>query len=380
MITYRFADERDMESIIDFINMVFSMLRVPHNFEEMLPKVYGQVNRHPEIHAIAEEDGKICGCLGLHVFPLTVCGETLRVGYLGSMSVHPRMRGQGVMKVLMEMQIAAGKERGLDMMVLGGQRQRYQYYGFETCGGTFGYSISAANVRHALGDVDAGGLTFTPMTQEDVPYALALYSTQSVCGARTEKNFLDCVRSYREKPMTIRKGGERVGYLVTTQDGASITEILTGDAAMLPAAVKGYALYSGARSLHVDAAPHDARLSEALAPICEGYTIAANSMLSVLNPAKVIGAYMRLAQTIAPLADGALTLAMGERGTVRIAVENGEISVAPAQGDAQITLDAREAHQLLFGFNRFAVPAQARHAAPANWFPLPYHIPEPDSF
>lgn len=380
MITYRFADERDMESIIDFINMVFSMLRVPHNFEEMLPKVYGSENCHPEIHAIAEEDGRICGCVGLYEFPLTVCGETLRVGYVGSVSVHPRMRGRGVMKALMQMQLEAAKEKGLDMVVLGGQRQRYQYYGFETCGGVYRYAISAANVRHALGEADASGLTFAPMTQADVPFALALYGTQPVCGARTEKNFLDSARSYRQQPMILLQGGERAGYVIASQDGQTITEILTQDAALLPAAIKAYALWGGARSLRVDAAAHDLPLNEALAPICEGYTISASSMLSVQNPARVIRAYMRLKQTVAPLADGELTLAFGDRGTVRIAVKGGEITVEEAQAGAELALDARQAHLLLFGFNRFAVPAALRGCAPEGWFPLPFGLPEADSF
>ena len=38
MIEYRFANSEDMDEIIDFINMIFSMLEVPHDFARMLPK------------------------------------------------------------------------------------------------------------------------------------------------------------------------------------------------------------------------------------------------------------------------------------------------------------------------------------------------------
>jgi len=216
MMNYRIARPEDMDGMIDFANMVFSMLRVPHNFEEMLPKVYAAPNLQPEIHVIAEEDGRLCGCLGMLVYPLRVAGETLRIGYMGTMAVHPRVRGRGTMGTLMEKQIERGKEMGLDMLVLGGQRQRYARHGYETCGATYSYSISAANVRHAMAEVEADDMVFSPMTQADVPFVLSLYDTGIVAGARTEGNFLDAVRSYREKPYCVKRNEEELGYLVVS--------------------------------------------------------------------------------------------------------------------------------------------------------------------
>ena len=70
MIEYRWADAQDLDNIIDFINMVFSMLRVPHNFETLLPKVYGKGFRIADIHVVAQEEGRICGCVGMYEFPL----------------------------------------------------------------------------------------------------------------------------------------------------------------------------------------------------------------------------------------------------------------------------------------------------------------------
>lgn len=380
MIEYRFAQPGDMESIIDLINMVFSMLRVPHDFAQMLPKVYSEAHSQPQIHAVAVEDGRVLGCLALLEYPITVAGRTLRMGYLGSMAVHPKLRGQGVMKVLMQMQIDAGIAKGLDMMVLGGQRQRYQYYGFETCGAEYAYSISTPNVRHALRDEDTQGLTFAPMTAADVPQAKALYDAQAVTGARTAENFLACVSSYREKPYVIAVNGEAAGYMVVTEDGAAVTEILTKDDALILPALKGFMQEKGLRGLRVEAAPHDVRLNGLLAPICEGYTIGANNMMRMLKPEAVIPAFMALKKTYAPLADGCMTAALSNLGTYEIAVEHGEIRVARTGREAQLALSQNDMHRLLFGFNPFAVPAAARHMAPEGWFPLPYCIPMPDSF
>ena len=380
MMNYRCAGPQDMDKIIDFANMVFSMLRVPHNFEEMLPKVYAAPNLQPEIHIVAEEEGRLCGCLGMLVYPLRVAGETLRIGYMGTMAVHPRVRGRGTMGTLMEKQIERGKEKDLDVLLLGGQRQRYARHGYETVGATYNYSISAANVRHAMVQEDAEGVAFTPMTQADVPFALSLYDAQLVAGARTEENFLDAVKSYREKPYAVAKNGEAIGYLVTSQDGAYITEIRMKDASLILPAIKGYMAQQGLRLVQVAAAPYDTVLNELLAPLCEGFTISANCMLRLLHPEKVIGAYMKLKAALAPMEDGRLVLGCGEAGTVEIVVSGGETSVRRTEEAPQLALTDQQAAMLLFGFNRFALSAQMRNAAPGSWFPLPLHIPEPDSF
>lgn len=380
MINYRLAEKRDMESIIDFANMVFSMLRVPHNFEEMLPKVYAAPNLQPEIHIVAEEDGRLCGCLGMLVYPLRVAGETLRIGYMGTMAVHPRVRGRGTMGTLMEKQIERGKELGLDMLVLGGQRQRYARHGYETCGATIGYSISAANVRHAMTQVDTNGLCFAPMQQEDVSFALSLYEALPVSGARTAGNFLACVQSYREKPYMITKQGEPAGYLVTSQDGQRITELVMKDEMWILPAIKGYMEEKGMRSLRVDAAPYDAKLNGLLAALCEAYTVSPNCMLRLLNPERVIAAYMKLRAGIEPLEDGRLVLSCGELGKVEIAVADGEVAVCGTDAQPELELSDQQAAMLLFGYNRFGVPVDIRGKTPKSWFPLPLHIPEPDSF
>jgi len=374
---YRVAQAQDLDGIIDFANMVFSMLRVPHNFEDMLPKVYAAPHLKADIHVIAEEEGRLCGCLGMLVYPLRVAGETLRVGYLGTMSVHPRVRGRGTMGALMEKQIERGKEMGLDMLVLGGQRQRYGRHGFETCGATFGYSISAANVRHAMVQEDASGICFAPMQPRDVPFALTLYDRQAVAGARTEENFLDTVKSYREKPYIVTKDSERIGYLVTSPDGLRISEIVMENSGWVLPAIKGYMGERGIRSLHIDAAPHDTVLNSLLVPLCEGYAISANCMLRMLRPERVIAAYLKLKAGMQPLEDGRLVLSCGEAGTVEITVSGGEIAVEKTDEAAKQALTDGEAAMQLFGYNRFGVPDSG---APAGWFPLPFAIAEPDSF
>ena len=380
MIQYRLSESRDMEGLIDHINMIFSMLRVPHNFEEMIPKVYSKELRIDDMHVVAEDEtGRLCGCLGMYVVPLRVMDTTLRVGYLGSMAVHPRARGQGTMGTLMQKQVERGYELGLDMMILGGQRQRYQRSGFETGGASYVYSISRANVRHALADTDADGFAFRRMIQPDVPAMLALYDRQIVAGARREDNFIATLRSYRREAWTILKDEEPVGYVSSTADGQTIGEIIANEPEMILPAIKAWMDFKGAKNLHISAAVYDKTLGELLAPICEAFSLNPNIMIRVLKPETVLPAYMKLKNTVQPLSRGRAVL--GWEGVGNFCFEVGEegITVQKTEEEAPDALSQTDFHQLIFGFNRFAAPKTAAEI-PENWFPLPVHIPDPDSF
>lgn len=369
-----------MEGLIDHINMIFSMLRVPHNFEEMIPKAYGKELRIDDMHVVAEdEEGRLCGCLGMYVFPLRVLDTTLRVGYLGSMAVHPRARGQGTMGTLMQKQVERGYELGLDLIVLGGQRQRYQRSGFETGGASYVYSISRANVRHALADTDVQGISFRAMEAGDVPQMIQLYDSQIVAGARREENFIATLKSYRREAWTIIMEEEPVGYISATADGQTIGEIVLEDPEMILPAIKAWMNERNVRNLHISAAPYDRVLGERLAPVCESFSLNPSIMLRVLRPETVLPAYMKLQNTVKPLSDGRVVLGWEGVGALEFKAEGGEIIVRPTEEEPLDWLSQIDFHQLIFGFNRFAAP-KIKAQIPENWFPLPVHIPDPDSF
>ena len=378
MMHYRLANDSDMDAIIDFIDMIFSMVRVPHDFEALLPKVYGRERRLAGIHMLAEDDaGRLCGCLGMLTYPLRVAGQTLRVGYLGSMAVHPRARGQGVMGELLRRQIGRAQELGLDLLALGGQRQRYGFSGFETGGASYVYSIRQANVRHALADVEA--LTLRDAVESDAPRLFALYDAQPVAGARSEADFLTILRSYGHRAITIEQDGKPAGYLCVSPDGQAVSELAAASPDVILPAIKGWVLAQDVRMLHVTAAPHDTVLNRLLAPVCESDAITPCCMLRVLRPERVLPAYLRLKSGLSPLESGQLVLGWEGLGAYHVTVDGEQIDVAACAQEPDIALGGLAMHRLLFAQNRFAAPETESRLA-RSWFPLPVHIPEPDSF
>jgi len=379
MTEYRFAAAQDWLKVIDFIDLVFSQSAGPHDFADLIPKVYGDGHDYSHIHAIALEDGDIRGCVAVLPYDMDLAGKKLRVGYLGSVSVHRLSRGAGHMKKLMQMQIDKAKAEGIDMMVLGGQRQRYGYFGFHPVGGAYGYSISQANVRHALGDVDASAFTFEKLTQgADSDYAHALYQKQIVCGSRPAENFAEIACSFNSQGWLVKQNGTNAGYLIANREQNGIHEIVLEDPALIPAVLKAWMAAYSVHHLRISAAPYNKTLNRTLSAFAEGYSIGQADYMLCLNYANTILSWMTLKNAVAPLSESCVRLGIAGE-VLELKVADGAVSVEKTDALADVSLTAAEADQLLFAYNRFYAP-EVGCAIPADWFPLPLYILRADMF
>ena len=378
MTEYRFATAQDWPKVIDFIDLVFSQSARPHDFAALIPKVYGDGHDYSHIHAIALEDGEIRGCVAVLPVDMTMAGQKLRMGYLGSVSVHRLSRGAGHMKKTMQMQIDKAKADGLDMIMLGGQRQRYGYFGFSPVGGLYEYTVTHSNVRHALKDVDASGFAFELLVPgEGSEYAYALYQQQPVCGSRTAENFAELALNFESKGWLILNNGQKAGYLISSVDGKGIREIVLETPELIPAVLKAWMAARDVRSLYLSVAPYDKQLNRTLASFAEYYSLGQDGCMLCLNYVNTIRAWMTLKNSVEPLSDGVVLLGIDGQ-TYEIKVADGTVNVDKTDAEAQIALTADEANQLLFGFNRFYAPEVS--SIPADWFPLPLFIPRPETF
>ena len=378
MTEYRFAESCDLTKVIDFIDLVFSQAAGPHDFANLIPKAYGDAHDCSHIHAIALEDGEIRGCVAVLPFDMSIAGEKLSVGYVGSVSVHRLSRGAGHMKKLMAMQIEKAKAEGIDMMVLGGQRQRYGYFGFSPVGGAYGYTVTHANVRHALKEVDASAFTFAMMdTAADSAYAFGLYRQQPVCGSRTAENFAEIALTFHSQGWIIKQNGQNIGYLIASRDHKELAEIVLEDQTLVPSVIKRWMADHGIRNLNVAAAPYNKQLNRTLAAFAECYDLGQDGYVLCLNYANTIRSWMKLKNSVTPLSEGILRLGIGDE-VLELKVQNGVVNVEKSAEKADIILTAAEADQLLFGFNRFYAPEV--EGVPADWFPLPLSIPRVDTF
>ena len=376
---YRRALPADRDHLLDFINMVFSIAYEPHNYIERLPKVYAEGRFDNAIHNIAlNANGDIRGVVSLMPGTLRVGDAALRTGYVGNVSTHPYGRGEGHMKALMARMKADALSEGMDLVALGGQRQRYGYFGFTPGGLRAVYAVNRSNLRHALADADVQGIDFTPLEGADAALAGAafdLFDSQPVRMARRREDFSIILRSWRQTPWLILKDGAFAGYLTVSKDGEEIGEILLADMAVLPAALKAWMLSRDVQEVSIPVAPYDRALNRALGAFAEEWQLQVCQKLLVLNFPKVIAALMPLAAARGPMQDGTLSLYV-DGAPLTVAVEAGRVSVTGAAPEDAPRLTAAQAQELFF--SPFADAARA--GLPAGWLPLPLYIAETDCF
>lgn len=371
---YVLGTPADRDDIIDFANYVFSQAHVPHDFKKLLPKVYADgVEGIEQWHFLAKQNGKIRGMIACKPLTMHVLDKTLHYGSVGTVSVHPYSRGEGHMKVLMSLMIADSKAKNYDMLFLGGQRQRYNYFGFEQAGMALSCSVSATNVRHALKNVDASGVTFSELTEErpeEVDYACRLSQTQLLHGERPRGEFLAIMHSWKSCCKLIRVDGRMAGYMMG--DGR---ELVLEEENLLPLVIK--ALFDqnpGRESLSLFVPPFCTERARFLARLSEGVSVKPVELINVLNWKNVLEAFFLLKAGYTTLEDGEACVRVDNQ-TVTIRVKDGVPAVTEG-GENPTEMEHLEAQRLFFGVEQTVLP-DLRYK---NWLPLPFYISTADTF
>ena len=155
------------DDYIDFINYVFGMNGTSEGFPKLLPKLY-KPEYHPcENNYVVTVDGKLKSAIG--VFPRTfdIMGEKLVSWGIGNVAVHPYSRSKGYMRELLHTAVDEMIASGADMSDLGGLRQRYAYFSYESASPVAKYYITGTSVRHCFGGSPLRELDFREVCEND---------------------------------------------------------------------------------------------------------------------------------------------------------------------------------------------------------------------
>ena len=363
----------DFEEAMDVLNFSFGFEH-PHNFETLLPVLY-----YPGAEAMSwnwalREEGSIRAIVG--VFPLTwkLGDATLRIAGVGGVSCHPRYRKRGFMGQLMRHCVEAMREEGYPLSWLGGQRQRYGYYGYEKCGINYQLSLAPINVRHVFGDGDLG-IEFRPLERQDRTHlqgVIGLHDAQPIRGVRPRERFYNMLLSWYHKPhIAISPDSRMIGYVVANGNGDRITEILAvneGEPELQIAAA--WVQQHGEATF--DLAPSN-RLLPKLAAVCGGMSVHSSGNWQIFDWAAALDALLKAQGTLIPLTDGAVVIEIADYGKVLLEVAGGSARCIRSDAAPALQTDAFTAMRLLFGplppATVLALPQAA--AALEQWCPLP---------
>lgn len=374
---YRKATEADREKYVDFANMVFSCAHVPHDFQRLIPKVYDPAQQTAHMHNIAvRDDDSIRGMVAVMPGELNVLGTVLKYGYVGTVSVHPYSRGEGHMKKLMAMALEGMEAEGVDIAMLGGQRQRYEYFGFTGGGICRAHNVTKTNLRHVLGNTSVENIVIADVKPDDteiIARCCALNASRMTFARRTPENFFIISRTWNQVLKAVSIDGEFAGYM--TVNGDNIGELMLTDWEKTGIVLKKYIDISGSAALHLSTGDYETELNRVLAGMEENAAIEHSERLRIFNFPKVIGAFMQLRASYAPLADGVRGFVIdGKPMTVRVC--NGHVEVTEEALEDAEKLTAMQAQRLFLGIDGELLVGRL----PFGWAQLPLYMSHQDAF
>lgn len=335
----RKAGPQDYDDLIDFANMVFKL-----DFKPVHPRLYDGHPEQAQHHFMALENGRIKAVVGSIPMTLHVLDTTLTGYGIGTVSVHPYARGKGYMKALMKAAVEQARAAGAAFMCLGGQRQRYEYFGFSVSAIQQRFTVTPTNRRHYKA-VDTAAVRFVPLA--DAPEYLAdcraLHSSQPVWMERAD--FAEMAHTWQASCEVICWQDRFAGYCIREED--TVTELLLGpDIDPLPV-VLALVEHCG-REVTFLATYEQGRLLDALAKVAERTTVCDSEMLQVLDFARFTEAFLRLKNQLVGLPDGRLVFEVSGQGRWALEVQRGAARLTPTQQPADWSLPQVEAQNRLF--------------------------------
>lgn len=377
MLEYGQARPEEEQALLDFANMVFSVSHEPTDFRVLQPRVFGRPG-FSAITRVAREEGRILGAVSALTGTLKAGGEALRYGYIGNVAAHPYERGRGIMKRLMADTLDSLREQGCHMAVLGGQRQRYQHFGFEDAGGNLSLYVSQGSLAHVLGPEERDRFRFVPMeegTREDIRGAFQLHQSKEMVIDRPEADFLLILRTWGGKAYLVFEGEQPAGYFYL-HDG-SIKEFACPRPEQAPHILQAFLKHQGLEGLSVTLRPFELTEHSLLFACADSWEMRPACMLSVFHWPAFLQTLLRFKASLSPLVPGHRVLEVLGEGAFEITVTDKIVSVRETALQPDLSLDPLAAVRLT------TLPLSLSlypHHPFINWFPLPFDIPAADAF
>lgn len=379
MTEYRRALPEEEADILDFINMVFSQTWIPHNFATLIPKVYGHPGFH-RLHYVAVRDGRIKGTVAVRPLALHPSEDTvLRVGYVGSVSVHGYSRGEGHMKALMKLAADDCRDNGFDLLCLSGQRQRYRYYGFDRGCSEASFTILPPNVRHGISKADPRVFSLRPVEKSDRDTILKIYdlihSRPFFCEHdRDPELFFDVLCNFNCRPLSVYdEKGLFAGFL-NGRDKEIDDFAFYKPEDILPALA---ALMKIRKYDTVLVHLFDTQTTRLLESVAESSSIVDSKLIRMLNVQRCLDTALKLKHRTRSLPDGHIVFNIGGEERICMHVDKQNAGVFPTDEAPDISLEAVDAGRFFFSASSAII---AKPSVPDGWLPLPLHISLADSF
>ncbi len=366
----------DRQDALDFLNMVFSMEKAPHDFLKALPKMWGSNGERMKYHIALKEDNHIRAIVGVYPLPVHIGEETLMFYTMGNVATHPHFKGQGYMSALLDVAMRELHDLNADAARLGGLRQRYARYGYEPCGSRYDFTLNRNNVLRFYEGKFASDLTFKPMTAQDdelLIFCNSLFEKNRIWVERKDATiFYESVTAWSSVPYIALRAGQPVGYLSVSKSGDQVQEFAAESEEMAVEMLCAWLESNNLPKLAFTVEPWQDRLCSLVQPLCEDWNIQMPSRFCIFHWDKVINALLKLKASYTPLLPGSCTVEIEGFGNVRLTVNGKEASCVETKEPASVSLTPAEAARVFFGpMPGVACCGKSFDALLLSWLPLP---------
>lgn len=367
--------DEDNKKLIAFLDEVFfTDDPEERDFLNLLPKCYKDQYRPAYNNfVVQDENGEFRSAIGSFYNDMTIGDEQIKACCIGNVAVGKNYRSMGYMIELMELSVEDMGKNGVDVAYLGGQRQRYGYFGFESSGTSYCFNFSRSAYRHALKAMPCGLdiEKLSPNDAESIANIEKIYSKLPIRSNRKPESYFDVLCSWRDRPYILKNNGDFVGYFVLDYTKNNVNEFGTVDPKYYPNLVAAVMEKTEAFQVGFIVAPFETEKLKFFTENADGFNIDGCEMILVYNFEKAIRAYLGAKARYAKLCDGAFAVLIhGKYGDekLRIEVVNNKVKVEKFDGKADYELSHHAATRVFFS----NLPAD-REAFPANiqqWLPL----------
>ncbi|MDR1325057.1 MAG: GNAT family N-acetyltransferase [Treponema sp.] len=361
MNIYTKASIDDYDEVIDLANYVFSAARSPIDFPSLLPKLYSREYFMDSIHYIAKEDSRIKAVIGAYPLEMKVMADTLPGRGIGMVSVHPYARSRGYMKTLMNMALEDMRQDNMAFSCLGGQRQRYEYFGYTPLGSHLAFDCNKRNTHHTLGRDFVSSLSLKRITAKDDALLDAIYQLHRAkpCHTTRQRDRLFALLSSWCANVYVISGSAFLGYAI--QRGNEITELNLSEPEQYPEAIKLLLDTLGEDSVTVRARPEEQRKIAALSGFAESCKLRSAYSFAFFDFYRTLKAFVKLACATRRVSDGSVIIKINGDAPFTLTVSGGTPSFTPATGHANISLPSiAEAAHFFFSWTTPFADEQAR--------------------
>ena len=363
----------------DFADMCFFTETSEERFETLLPKLYGEPEKTVKDHILLENDGRLKGLILSQTMIWKAGDRELLTGHIGTVCVSPDYRERGAMSRLMKTAVEELEKAGCVCIVLNGQRQRYEHYGFVPTGGKIQFVFRPANVK----EEQAEGYELREFTQEDLEEIEKLFCKNVLHMKRKKRDFSEILRSWSAQPLVLwNKDNKICGYctVVSQEKKAAIAELRLTDEKHLKPFLKCL-FKKGFSQTVINIAPGTEEYAEAES-LCEYYNILPCFNIRILQFAPLVEALLEQKSRRIRLPLGNVKLLIEGYGLLEITAAEKGVKAWKSEkkeDEADMKLSYEQAVHLLFSPLSSKREQLSGQWPPAeNWFPLPLYIEEND--